>query len=112
MSKSKNAVQYRQGDCFLKKVDSLPKGKLKKVGIESGRVILLRGERTLHHHSVTAIEEEAVLYTDENGKMWLEAKQDTDLTHQEHATIPVQEGFYEVIQQKEYHPNAVRNVAD
>lgn len=116
MSKSKKSekiVQYRQGDVFLKKVDSMPKSGLKKVPLDKGRVICAYGEISGHAHAIFAEQDEAVMYTDEKGNMWLETKQDVDLKHEEHGTIELEgNSLWSVIRQSEYHPERVRNVAD
>lgn len=99
----------RQGDVLLEAVESIPAG-LSAVKKENGKVILAYGEVTGHHH---AIEDPQVeLYTDKDGNLWLQTGKDVELTHQEHNTVAVPPGNYRVVKQKEYTPQAIRNVAD
>lgn len=104
----------RQGDVILVPVNEIP-NKTKKVERENGLVILAHGEVTGHHH---AIREEAVeLVTTEQAnelRMWLSVttNEPVALTHQEHATLLVPPGKYEVRRQREYSPEQIRNVAD
>ena len=46
--------------------------------------------------------------------MWLlvETAEPVDLVHQEHATLPIPPGVYEVIRQVEYSPEAMVRVTD
>lgn len=101
---------FRQGDVLLKRIDSIPQG-LKRVASENGRVVLAHGEATGHHHS---FEDDAgvALLEGDGGDRFLDAQQDASLEHQEHGAIAVPAGSYEVVIQREYHPEAIRNVAD
>jgi hypothetical protein len=114
MKKSNSKTgQYRQGDVFIKKIDELPKFiKLNKVKEVNGKLIYALGEKTGHHHHTKIMDDNAVLYTDENGNMWLEAKSNIQVDHEEHETIPLEKGFYSISIQREYSPSAIRNVAD
>jgi hypothetical protein len=47
----KQVVQYRQGDVFLERVASIPKG-AKPVKRDAGRVVLAYGEVTGHAHAI------------------------------------------------------------
>lgn len=104
----------RQGDVILVPVNSIPDG-AKSVEREHGLVILAHGEMTGHHH---AIREDAVgLVTTEEAdglRMWLSVttEEPAELTHQEHATLLVAPGNYEVRRQREYAPEEIRRVAD
>ena len=107
---------YRQGDVLLERVDALPKtNKLTKVKPTNRRVILAHGEATGHHHSVLA--SKATLYREEETQATYleisEALKDlAQLEHQEHAPIALAPGVYRVVRQREYSPQAIRNVAD
>jgi hypothetical protein len=86
---------YRQGDVLL--VESkLPEGS-KKVK-RAGDVILAYGEVTGHAHRLaegTVTEHQAA------GRRFITTK-GANLTHEEHSTITLPRGTYEVIQQVEY----------
>jgi hypothetical protein len=125
MKKKKTApTQYRQGDVLIERVDSLPKltGKPK---IENGRVILAHGEVTGHAHEIESpqlaslreMKEAVRLLGDTDGaeamtQAGLMLTQDTGVIHQEHARIALPSGTYVVRRQREYSPEAIRNVAD
>ena len=49
---------------------------------------------------------------DVDGVLFFELAQATDLEHQEHDTIRIPSGKYEVIRQKEYTPERVKYVED
>lgn len=104
---------YRQGDVLIIPTTSTPTGK--PVKRENGLVILAHGEVTGHHHAIA--DQEVTLVTTEQAdeiRMWLTitAPEPVALTHQEHATIMLPPGRYEVRRQREYSPDAIRNVTD
>lgn len=103
---------FRQGDVFIQRIDNLPDGS-KKLARENGRVVLAHGEATGHHHSL--VEKNCSLFTNdtEPGVTFLEIQEAmAALTHQEHATIHLEPGIYRVVRQREYSPEAIRNVQD
>jgi hypothetical protein len=104
--------QRYQGDVMIERIV-----KTTKLGAElpreNGLVILAKGEATGHHHSIEA--KEARLFAgDAPGVCYLlvEGEQPVMLTHQEHGPIALDPGMYRIEIQREYHPRAVRNVAD
>ncbi|HXI43919.1 MAG TPA: hypothetical protein VNH83_28310 [Bryobacteraceae bacterium] len=121
--KSKKSKQYRQGDVLLTEVAVIPpQGKIGAMPIEgnprdvANRVVLAYGEVTGHAHTLDAedcelVEVPAGLGAELEG-WFLRVHQDTQLTHQEHSTIEVPAGNYRVTRQREYSPEAIRNVAD
>lgn len=95
---------------LIVRIDSIPKN-LSKVDREHGRVVLAHGEVTGHSHSIS--EGGVDLYRDDAGLTFLDVQEAVAaLTHQEHATINLESGFYRIIRQREYTEVAVRNVAD
>jgi len=101
----------RQGDVMVEEIEgaeTIPTP-AKKIEADNGRVILAYGEVTGHAHALPAAK--SALY-EWQGERLLEIKEITCLTHEEHAPIEFEPGFYRVIQQREYHPEAIRNVAD
>lgn len=109
MSKPKtHKKMYRQGDVLLIEATP-PEFDHKPVDPENGRLILVRGEATGHHHSVAA--KHAILCL-VGAEMFLRCLRKTDLEHQEHGPIPLDPGTYRVIRQKEYTSKEYRNVAD
>ena len=102
---------YRHGDLLLVATDK------PGTGIETrpvnGRLVLLEGEATGHAHTVSP--EHATLVTAEQAgqlRAWLTLTAPAELEHQEHATILVPAGVYEVIRQVEFEPEGLRGVMD
>ena len=106
----KNKNQFRQGDVLVERTDALPKGDDIKKQKRGERVILAHGEVTGHAHEIDAAAADAWKTSDQ--VVAVTVKQPTELTHQEHAKIPLTPGKYRVVRQREYSPEAIRNVAD
>lgn len=105
-------VHYRQGDVLILRLDTPLKHEPEPMQRENGRVILAHGEVTGHSH---AIADEGVQQyrTAEPGVTALEIETAMAmLKHEEHGTIEIPKGTYEVIRQREYTPTAIINVAD
>lgn len=102
---------YRQGDVLIVPVKSLPKN-LDPVDREQGRVVLAHGEVTGHAHAIK--DRNAALFRDPKlAAIFMHVSDDpVALEHEEHATITIPPGNYRVIRQREYSPEAIRNVAD
>lgn len=116
--------QYRQGDIIIERVSELPKD-LKPRELENGRLILAHGEVTGHAHEVTPVKlvsqhdinEALRLLGDGDGaevmtQAALIVKKGVAVIHDEHARIELPPGKYIVRRQREYTPEAIRNVAD
>ena len=109
--------QVRQGDVYLRPTRSRPSDAAKLV-IDQGRVILAYGEVTGHAHQVVAETTDAVstppcaLFEEPDGSRLLIVDRPCTLRHEEHGPIALAPGAYRVVRQREYSPEAVRNVAD
>jgi hypothetical protein len=103
---------------------------------EHGRIILAHGESTGHAHEVVGAGPElngippAQFFEEPGGRRVLLVEKACVLTHQEHGAIaldpahpqqvrqgdvlltPIGDGAWEVTRQREYSPEAIRNVAD
>jgi len=102
---------YRHGDLLLVATDKAGNGR--ETRPVNGRLVLLEGEATGHAHTVSP--EHATLVTAEQAgqiRAWLTLTAPAELEHQEHDTIVLPPGSYEVIRQVEYEPEGLRNVAD
>jgi len=93
----------RQGDVYIVLNGSKPTSAKPR----KDRTLAL-GEATGHHHTLTA----GVVYGEMAGQQWIVLDTDTDLTHQEHATVTIPPGVHEVRIQREYTPQAIRRVVD
>jgi hypothetical protein len=94
-------ILYRQGDVLLRAVDAVP-ATAAPVGRDAGRIILAYGEVTGHAHAIDAPEAEATLISTAENQRFLRLMADVDLVHEEHATIHLSRGLYEVILQREW----------
>lgn len=105
--------QYRQGDVLLIEVQEL---QIEGYSLSNSKTVAL-GEATGHHHtfdgdvSVYEKQEESNMAINDKG-MLVDVLNDSVLTHQEHAPIAVPKGKYKRIIQREYSPEAIRNVMD
>lgn len=100
----------RQGDVLLVPVDEIPGG-CKPVKRVQGRVILAEGEVTGHHHAISDADVKMVI--SEMERRYLEVGgEGATLSHEEHATLMVAPGRWEVLRQVEYAPGELRQVAD
>ena len=107
--------QVRQGDVFLRPTTAQPTVAAKP--LDNGRVILAYGEVTGHAHTVVDAEVDtaippAALFEEADGTVLLLVDRPCALTHQEHGTIMLAPGAYRVTRQREYSPEAIRNVSD
>jgi hypothetical protein len=121
-------TSYRQGDVYIRKMAALPTA-VKLIKREGGRIVLAHGEVTGHAHaiadkhvqhfrddSITDVKSEDRVKLRAGGALaftylLIEDKPAT-LRHEEHGPITLPPGSYEVRRQREYTPDAIRNVAD
>ena len=101
-------TMYRQGDVLIIRTNTKPSGT--EIKRDKDRIVLAYGEVTGHAHAI--LERDAVLWDNGKGVRILAAKEPLKLQHEEHATIVIPPGNYRVIQQREYSPEAIRNVQD
>jgi hypothetical protein len=84
-------VMFRQGDILIKKITKIPKSATKRKNN-----VILEGEKTGHAHRLnqgSVFEYGPTIY--------LEALEDASITHDEHMTIPLEKGLYQVVRQRE-----------
>jgi hypothetical protein len=103
----KENLMFRQGDVLIRKVKSLPKGQ--RVKRQSGQV--LEGEATGHIHRIAELNQAEVLEIGD-GLFLSVGENGVSLVHEEHKPIVLPPGDYEVLRQREYSPEAIRNVQD
>jgi hypothetical protein len=104
--------QYRQGDVLLYAIDEIPLRAMPEPST-GDRVVVATGELTGHAHVFPA--REARLFRDEaSGRAFVAIAQGgAALVHEEHDSIHVPEGQYELRRQREYTPQRrPRYVAD
>lgn len=103
---------YRQGDVMIRQIKSIPR--TAKDITSNKRIVLAYGEVTGHAHAIA--QGEALEFTMEDAakavRRFLQVVGLATVRHEEHAPIELPPGCYEIIQQREYHPEAIRNVED
>jgi hypothetical protein len=102
MSEARAPLQYRQGDVLLVAVEAAPE-RTEPVEREGGRVVLAHGEATGHAHAIA--DARAELHREpRHGRRFLVVGGDAPvaLAHEEHATLHVAPGVYEVRTQREF----------
>lgn len=104
----------RQGDVLIIATDRIP-AQTRPVARDHGRIVLAYGEVTGHAHAITDPAATLLELPDtEISTRFLQVLADggVDLHHEEHATITLPPGTYEVRRQREYAPEASFFVAD
>ena len=118
----KNPNQVRQGDILIERI---PDNETTAKDIsENGKIILAHGEVTGHSHALEDAREAFIGQTRSPIKIdgdldhqfatqsILKLGRAAKLVHQEHSTIALAPGTHRVSRQREYHPEALRTVAD
>lgn len=106
---------YRQGDVLFREIPQLPRGQQQK----RANATVAYGEVTGHSHAL-ALEDRDVAEVLEIGnglyvkvsKGGLRITGGATFVHEEHGSITLPPGNYEVTIQREYSPEAIRNVID
>lgn len=91
---SKTFCYYQQGDCLIKPA-SIP-----TEAVSKGDRVLVEGEHTGHAHRVNSSSSAEVYILNE--MTYLRTFKDTPIEHEEHNTIILPPGDYEIGQVKEY----------
>lgn len=99
--------QYRHGDVYLKEVAQVPDRATPEA--RHGDVILAQGEVTGHAHRINSPRAQVMVAEQ---RRYLVADAPVVLDHEEHGPITIPSGIFEVVIQREYIPQGVRNVAD
>lgn len=99
---------------MLLKVDSIPAAAKKVTKKTDTSVVLAYGEVTGHAHRISTqfAQEFNVTNQDNQTERFVDIKPGAALTHEEHSVICPEPGQYRIVQQREYAPEAIRNVAD
>jgi hypothetical protein len=98
---------FRQGDVLFKEVKIIPTGgTVRKTGH------ILEGEATGHIHRLGELDCAEVLEIESGLFVNVTADGGVSIIHEEHRTLTLPPGNYEVVRQREYSPEEIRNVAD
>ncbi len=96
-------TQKRQGDIFFETCEA-PKN-LKQLQKKKDGT-LYHGEVTGHSHAIDDIDMDKVdIYVDQDGQMFVHAKEDVGVGHDEHDTVTLEKGqWWKASRQREYDP--------
>ena len=97
----------RQGDVLIRAAKDVPTGTTEAQ--ENGRSILAHGEVTGHAHAL--ITDELIVNAGDKGR-FVSLVKETELHHEEHGTVKLGPGKFEIRRQEEYSPLEIRQVAD
>ena len=105
----KEKKMYRQGDVLFVERACAPAG-VRRVR-KNGEI--LEGEATGHVHRVASeCLAAAEVFEVENGLFMTVSEDGVSIVHEDHKPILLPAGNYEVIRQREYSPEKIRNVID
>jgi hypothetical protein len=101
---------YRQGDVLLVPVaeHELPQQSWPLPRDAAGRLVLAFGEATGHAHAISAPDAELLTDRAEVDRRFVRLASEAILTHEEHDPIVLPAGAYQVVRQREYHPDYLR----
>lgn len=101
----------QQGDVLFNKVGEVPSG-AQVVAPEGGRFVLAKGEATGHAHAVEVKPHVQLFAWD--GKFYLETGEVVAVFHEEHGTVTLEPGIWEVglVQEYDHFREESRAVAD
>jgi len=106
---------YRQGDVLVVAVASIPQ-EAQQLAVEGhNKIILAFGEKTGHHHrieNVKVAEHESARIYSFGAERFLQAMETVALKHEEHSTVSIPPGIYQVVIQSQYSPSAMIRVTD
>ncbi|HEX6480454.1 MAG TPA: hypothetical protein VF043_16570 [Ktedonobacteraceae bacterium] len=94
---------FRQGDVLITRIARLPEGLN-----ERQDKIILAGEVTGHTHRLV----QGRVLEDARGALFLEVLQQTQVVHEEHRPLSLEPGSYQITRQREYTPEAIREIED
>lgn len=100
----------RQGDVLIFSVKDPEIGK--EIPKEKGKTILAYGEVTGHSHALHGAHTYLYEHAKKAGEKIIRVEKETELLHQEHSKIKIPAGTFIVRIQKEYSPEALRDVRD
>ena len=104
-------MKARQGDVLILSVEAIPDG-LRRSEQDGPTIRLAEGEATGHNHSIATEDVVDCFADDATGAIFLRTIRQSVVTHPEHGPITLPPGTYRITRQREYSPEAIRNVAD
>lgn len=101
-------IKVRQGDVMIRGIKTAPKGERKKRADGA----LAYGEVTGHKHAVADLKAAEVFDCGGGLYMSVTAEGGVSIVHEEHGTVRIPKGDYEITIQREYSPDEIRKVVD
>lgn len=97
---------YRHGNISLHEINEVPEAQKE----QKEKYILAYGEATGHHHQMQGVVSLLTL----SNRRWITVDEPTDLTHQEHHTLTILPGTYEILEERtfDYFENSIKKVID
>ena len=97
---------YRHGDVIIKAISQKAYKEMMEAHPAKNDYVVAYGEATGHHHALQAKTGTAqvLVSADNQQTVAFSVKQDTKLTHEEHKTIELPKGYYQVEFEREYNP--------
>lgn len=99
---------YRQGDILFRAVP-VEQAQGRTMKRKNKRIVIAEGEVTGHAH---AVEMPRVKMIEGTLSRFLVSPTPFEIVHEEHDTVQMPAGAYEIVQQREYTPQEIRFVAD
>lgn len=99
--------QVRQGDVLLNPIDFSPVV-FQKLDRVKGKLILALGEATGHAHAIN--DENAEMFRTGERTFLRVTEKPAELVHEEHGTVTVEPGDYEIIMQRQQDARSERQV--
>jgi len=101
--------QFVQGDVMFIQRKKKPSGK-KTAPRQDSRLVLARGEKTGHDHTVDSATT-TLFGKVGDGNMAIVVVEPTQVLHQEHPPLGLEPGYYDVVVQRQYVPEAPKREA-
>ncbi len=98
---------YRQGDVLIRQVAAIPAASQLGTPDAQNKIVLALGEATGHHHRIENVkvgEHESARIFSFGAERFLQVMESVALRHEEHSTIQLPPGNYQIAIQIEYTP--------
>lgn len=103
-------MQYRQGDILFIKLNEKPSGNIIPRD-DQNRIVVAEGEATGHAHAIH--EDKVTMYRDDVlNRAWVVVDDTADVVHEEHDTVILDSGTWEIVYQRQYVRGQVRRILD
>lgn len=94
---TKKPRQYRHGDIFLIEIEDIPND-----AVATSNRVLAEGETTGHKHQLVG--GNVTTFMNNGQSVAIEVLDLTNLVHEEHKSITIPKGIYEVRRERDYNP--------